>query len=183
MDKIYIINYCSAGCEPLKSITQLNEANAFDFANELSVNNSGTAFNRFNDFINYYPKRIRTEEWLYDCFVSLGGKPTTRHPYYFVLHGSDYLNKWFGEGKITKLLLNDINTKDISFTFGDSMARMDNPKRKDPFLKETLLELIKKYENNLDLFISNMCQDYHYIEVQLWNDIYLADGIELLNNL
>lgn len=177
MDKIYILNYCSPGCEPLKSITQLNETNAYDFAKVLSANNSGTAFHRFVDFSNYYPKRIRTEKWLYDCFVNSGGKPTTSHPYYFVLHGSEYLNKWFGEGKITKLILNDINTKDISFTFGDSMARMDNPERKDPFAKEKLLELIERYDNNIELFISNTCKDFNYIEVQLWNDIYLKDCI------
>lgn len=178
MENIYIVNYCSPGCVPLKSITQFDETNAFEYAKELSSNNSGTAFNRFgNDFKYYYPKRIRTEEWLYERFASLGGKPMTQHPVYFVVNGSDYLNKWFGGGKITKLLLNDIDSKDISFTFGDSMAKMDKPERKDPFLKETLFGLIEKYDSNIDLFINDICKEFNYIEAQLWNDKYFKDYI------
>lgn len=178
MENIYIVNYCSPDCMPLKSITQLYETKAFEFAKELSINNSGTSFNRFgNDFKYYYPKRIRTEEWLYDRFVALGGKPMTQHPVYFVVNGSDYLNEWFGGGRITKLLLNDIDSKDISFTFGDSMSKMDKPERKDPFLKETLFGLIEKYDSNIDLFINDICRGFNYIEAQLWNDKYFKDCI------
>ncbi len=148
-------------------------------AKELSDKNRGVAFNRFGeDYKGYYPHRIRTEKWLFDCFVALGGKPQTRHPFYFVLHGSDMLYKWFGEGSATKLLLSDIASCDISFTFGDSMSKMDKPERKDPFLKETLFDLINAHNGNVECFLNAIKEQYTYIEAQLWTNKYFA-----LNNL
>jgi len=43
------------------------------------------SFNRFKDFVNYYPRRIATEKWLYDWFLRLGGEPKIKHPVCFVL--------------------------------------------------------------------------------------------------
>lgn len=173
MKDIYIVNYCHAGCVPLKSITQLSEAESFTIAIGLSQKNEGVAFNRFGeDYKGYYPHRIRTEKWLYDCFVSLGGTPETEHPYYFVLQGSDMLYNWFGKGTTTKILLSNIEPCDISFTFGDSMSKMDKPERKDPFLKNRLYEFIDSYNGNIDYFLDSIKGQYTYIEAQLWTDKY-----------
>ena len=174
MQDIYLVNYCSPGCPPLYSITRLSKQKAFALAKELATENKGASFGRFADFENYYPRRIRTEKWLYDCFISLGGKPVTKHPLYFVLHGSDYLNEWFDKGKITKICLNNIDSKHISFTFGDSMAKMNKPERKDPFLKETLFELINKYNGDVSIFLDSIKEQYTYIEAQIWNDVYCS---------
>ena len=170
MRELYIVNYCHRNCSPLFSITRLPKSEAFALAEELSVKNKGISFGRFTDFKNYYPRRIRTEEWLYDCFITLGGEPATRHPLYFVLHGSDYLNKWFDNGKTTKLLLDSIDSKYISFTFGDSAAKMDKPERKLPFTKETLFRIIDDYNGTINEYIDEIAKQWGYIEVQLWND-------------
>ncbi len=174
MEYIYIVNYCHPGCEPLKSITQLKEAESFELARELSLHNSGVAFNRFgDDYKGYYPHRIATEKWLYEEFLSMGGKPETEHPYYFVLQGSDYLHEWFGKGRVTKLLLDEIDAKDISFTFGDSQGMMYKPERKNPFSKDHLYELIKIH-GNVEAFLRNIVSQYYYIEAQLWTDKYFV---------
>lgn len=103
MKDIYIVNYCKQGCTPFKSITRLNKDKAFEYAKELYNGNPTTSTRRFGkDFEWYYPKRIRTEKWLYDHFIELGGQPTARHPIYFVLQGCDYLNNWFDNGQFTK---------------------------------------------------------------------------------
>ena len=172
MQEIYLVNYCNTNCSPLKSITRLSKPEAFALAKNLSDQYSGTAFGRLIDFDNYYPRRIQTEQWLYNCFLELGGKPATRHPLYFVLQGSDFLDQWFGKGIVTKLPLSNISSKHVSFTFGDSMAKYDKPERRDPFLKETLLELIDPYHGDVNLFLSSISEQYTYIEVQLWNDKY-----------
>ncbi len=78
--------------------------------------------------------------------------------------------------------MNGISSKDISSTFGDSMSRMDKPERQDPFLKETLFDLMEKYDGNFDLFISDTCKQFNYIEVQLWNDKYIKDSIIKMSN-
>lgn len=165
MHDIYIANYCNSNCSPLNSITRLSQSDAFTKAKELSNKYSGTAFGRFADFENYYPRRIQTEEWVYYSFIKLGGEPDTKHPLYFVLQGSDFLDNWFGKGKVTKLLLENISSKHISFAFGDSMAILNKPERKNPFLKETLLELINHFNGDVNQFLSSIKEHYTYIEV------------------
>lgn len=173
MQELLIVSYCHPNCTPLQSITRLSETEAYQKAKELAEKHQDTAFGRFADFHNYYPRRIRTEKWLYDRFIQLGGQPSTEHPLYFVLHGSEYLDEWFSNGKITKLSINDIDTKHISFTFGDSMAKMDKPERKELFLKEDLFKYLDGYDGNINQFLDSIREQYTYIEVQLWNDMYI----------
>ena len=180
MFELNIVHYCHAQCFPLHSITELSEAEAYQMAKKLGENN-GTAFGRFKDFVNYYPRRIATEKWLYNWFLKLGGEPKTEHPLYFVLEGSNYLDEWFDKGKIIKLPLSIINEKHISFTIGDSCANFDKEDRKEPFLKEKLYEMIENNNGTADELLKKIYKDYHchYIECQLWDKSYLND---IINN-
>lgn len=177
MENLCITNYRDKRCLPMSSITRLSTKDAHSLAKKLSqyTGTSFTSFSRFceKDFDGYYKKRIRTEGWLYDSFIALGGKPKNPHPLYFVLGESRYLNNWFENGVVTKLLLKDIDPADISFTYGDSMSKMDAEDRKDLFNKKTLFEFI--YENNEDVysFLNELNNQNRYIEVQLWNDVYI----------
>ncbi len=175
IDEIYIINYCHPNCTPLKNIVRLPEEEAFALAKQMSeCNVATTAFWRFADFENYYPRRIKADEYLYDSFKKLGGKPTTAHPLSFVLHGSDFLNNWFGNGYITKLLLKDIASEHISFTHGDSCATLERTGNISIFTKETLLQSMLNYAGTLEQYMNDIEQSCHYIEVQLWSDDYIA---------
>jgi hypothetical protein len=169
---LYIVNYCSEGCTPLKSITRMPEHEAYAMASELAASFQGTAFGRFADFENYYPRRIKAEKWLYDCFLEMGGRPQTRHPLYFVLHGSEYLDSWFGKGVVTRLDLSAVDEGHVSFTFGDSMAKMDKPERKPPFLKRELQGSIAEH-GGVERFLEAVKKRYTYIEAQLWSDDYI----------
>lgn len=42
-------------------------------------------FYRFADFANHYPLRLKADEFMYDNFCRLGGKPKEKHPLSFVL--------------------------------------------------------------------------------------------------
>ena len=176
MDEIAIVHYCHSECMPLNSITELPEQEAFETADRLGLNN-GTAFGRFKDFVNYYPRRIKTEKWLYDWFLESGGEPKTGHPLYFVLQGSDFLYEWFGRGKMIKIPLSIINTKHISFTIGDSCASFDKKNRREPFMKEKLYEMIENNNGKIDKLLQTIYKDYHYhyIECQLWNKDYILN--------
>jgi len=173
MQELFIISYCHPNCAPLHSITRLSETEAYQKAKDLAEKNQDTAFGRFADFHNYYSRRIRTEKWLYGQFIQLGGQPATEHPLYFILHGSKFLDDWFSNGKITKLSINNIDTRHISFTFGDSMAKMDKPEREDLFLKEDLFKYLNDYNGNINQFLDSIKEQYIYIEAQLWNDTYI----------
>jgi hypothetical protein len=171
-----IVNYCHPHCQPFQSITRLPEKEAFEKAGELSAHHTGNAFGRFADFVNYYPRRISAEKWLYEQFVSLGGKPETEHPLYFVLQGSEYLHQWFDSGATYTLSLDQIRREHISFTFGNSAAKMDKPERKPPFLKNELYALVEEY-GSADAFLDSIREVYTYIEVQLWSDTYIPMAI------
>lgn len=172
VDELYIVNYCHPNCIPFKNIMRLPKNEAFQLANEIATQFTGTAFFRFADFVNYYPLRSRQDEILYKSFISLGGKPKEEHPLSFVLQGSDYLNNWFDKGKVSKILLKSIPSEYISFTFSDSGATLKRTGEISVFTKELLLKLISEYNGTIDEYMSEIEKKYHYIEVQLWNDDY-----------
>lgn len=178
-ENLVITNYCDRRCSPLSSITRLPAQDAYSLAKKLSqyTGPSFTSFSRFcdRDFDGYYQKRVRTEEWLYDSFIALGGKPQTAHPLYFVLGESSYLNRWYEDGLEIKILLDDIDAAYVSFTFGDSMAKMDSKDRMDPFNKESLLSFIYETTHDVISFLDELNRQNRYIEVQLWNDSYVKE--------
>lgn len=182
-EKLYITNYCDKRCSPFTSSTRLSNVDACSLAKKLSryAGTTFTTFSRFTDkdFDGYYKKRIHTEEWLYSKFIELGGKPKNTTPLYFVLGESSYLNDWFENGMKTKLLLSHIDSDDVSFTFGDSMSKMDSEDRMDPFNKETLFKFIHEISEDVISFLIDLNKQNRYIEVQLWNDIYVK---ELVNS-
>lgn len=177
LQKLYITNYSDRRCRPFNSITRFSPKVAYALAEELSrySGNKFTSFSRFNasDFDGYYNKRLRTEEWLFNSFISLGGKPKNAHPIYFVLGESKYLNEWFEDGVKFQLALNIINPDDISFTFGDSMSIMDREDRMDLFNMESLANYLQEKTNDVFTYLNELNQHNRYIEVQLWNDVYV----------
>ena len=182
IDELYIVHYCHSNCEPFMNICRLPKEEAFLQASKMALDNpNATAFYRFADFENYYPRRMKTDKYLYDLFVSLGGKPKERHPLSFVLHGSEWLDSWFGSGIIIKIKLKDIPLESISFTLGDSMivtkknGVMVNEIQKGVltmYTKEMLLDAISQYDGTFDDFMDEVKGKYTYIEAQLWNDDY-----------
>lgn len=183
IDELYLINYCHPNCKPFFNICRLPKEEAFSFANKMASDNlDTTAFYRFADFENYYPRRIKTDEYLYDLFVSIGGSPKEKHPLSFVLQGSEYLDNWFGNGIISKIKLIDIPSEFISFTLGDSMSifkkngeqTIDRHCELTMYTKEMLSNVLKGYMGTIDDFMNEIIDKYHYIEAQLWNDDYCA---------
>lgn len=173
MNKLVLVNYCHPDCVPLKNIMRLSKEEAFQLAKELSdTHPETTAFYRFSDFDNYYSLRKTQDEYLYNEFVKLGGKPKTEHPLSFVLEGSNYLSEWFGNGIETRIPLNIIDEKHISFTFGDSGAEYG----KNGFVKvltaQDLRNILAEQNGDFDDFLDSIGK--HYVEVQLWSDEYIG---------
>lgn len=176
---LYITNYCDKRCKPFHNFTQLTESEAFLLATDLSqhVESSFTSFSRFqkSDFPGYYKKRVRTEKWLYDSFLKLGGKPKNSSPLYFVLGESTYLDSWYKNGRKTQLLLDDISQTEISFTIGDSMGIIDSDNRLEPLNKDMLHDFLLEKSQDISSFLNDLNKNNRYIEVQLWNDSYITN--------
>lgn len=172
-NELYIVNYCHPNCVPFLNICRLPKEEAFALAYKMASDNpETTAFGRFVDFENHYPRRIKTDEYLYNLFISLGGKPKEIHPLSFVLQGSEYLDNWFGNGIVSKIKLKKIPSEFISFTLGDSGAMLKKTGKLTMYTKEILLNNIAEYEGSINEFMSEITKKYSYIEVQLWNDDY-----------
>lgn len=175
---LYIVHYCHPNCVPFQNIMRLPKESAFKKAKEFAKNNPETqAFYRFADFENYYPRRLKADDIIYTSFVALGGKPKEKHPLSFVLNGSEYLNKWFGNGTIRKLPLVDIPSGQISFTYGDSSAMIEKTGKILLITKEMLFDEITHYQGTLDEYMSDIEKQYCYIEAQLWCDDLAGRGI------
>lgn len=172
IDKMMLVNYCHPDCEPLKNIMRQSKEEAFKMAKELAdAHPETTAFYRFSDFENYYRLRESQDKYLYDEFVSIGGKPETEHPLSFVLEGSSYLAEWFGNGIETRIPVSGIDEKHISFTLGDSGAEYGRNGSVRLFSLHDMTEMLSEQTGDLTDFLKSIGK--HYIEVQLWSDRYL----------
>jgi len=185
-----IVHYCHPSCKPFQNICRLPKEEAFALAHKMAAEIAGAnpeaySHYRFADtpqgFESYYLRRIMTDEYLYDKFISLGGKPKEKHPLSFVLQGSEWLHQWFGNGLVVRIRLGTIPSEYISFTLGDSMAvlRRDGEMvdeiqhgKLKMYTKELMLSAINTYDGTMDDYMNHITDKYKYIEVQLWNDDY-----------
>lgn len=172
INKLTLVNYCHPDCVPMKNIMRLPEKEAYALAKKLSDSHKDTtAFYRFADFENYYPTRCKQDQFLYEAFISKGGKPEEKHPLSFVIDGSDYLKDWFSDGIETRIPLKEINPEDISFTIGDSGAMQERDIKYDILTLDELKERMEGFETFTDFLKST---GRGYVEVQLWTDRYLS---------
>jgi len=156
---------------------RLTEKEAFALAEKLFEDKTCEATHRFgpNEFANYYQTRLKAEKWLRDKFITLGGKPQTKHPLYFYVHGWDGVPRFWAKNITERILLADIEPCDISFTFGDSCGAVDNPDMHF-FMKDELMELISTHGSIKNLLAHVTKQiGYGMIEAHLWDDKYIKN--------
>ena len=189
IEDLSIVHYCHPTCTPFLNICRLPKEEAFALAYKMATemaaaNPNANSYYRFakgeKGFESYYPRRMMTDEYLYDMFTSLGGKPIEKHPLSFVLQGSEWLDDWFGNGLVFRIKLNTIPSEYISFTLGDSMVillQKDGVRVNEiqhgkltMYTKKMLLSAINHYNGTVDDYINYITKNYKYIEVQLWND-------------
>lgn len=173
---LYLVNYCHRSCVPLKNIMWLPREQAFALARKMAEQNKdATAFYRFADFDNYYRERLKTDELLYARFCELGGRPAKKHPLSFVLQGSEFLDNWFDKGIVTRIPLEYISADQISFTYGDSMSVLRKQGGFTMLTKEMLMEAMADYDGTLEGFLLDVNRRYHYMEVQVWQEVDYTD--------
>ena len=171
MNRLHLVHYCHPDCEPLQNIMRLPEREAFALAARLSETHpETTAFYRFADFHNYYPRRLEADSRLRTAFLSRGGQPAQEHPLSFVLEGSDYLDTWFGLGKVLQLPLRCVPEEQISFTLGDSLSTLEHTGAFSLLTLADLRSRITGHPEGASGFLRDARLQHHYIEAQLWDD-------------
>lgn len=172
MESLYLEYYCHPDCEPLKNIMRLPREQAFALAKELAdAHPETTAFYRFADFENYYPRRLETDRLMLEIFRELGGSPRNDHPLSFVLGSSDYLHQWFGSGRILRFPLSAVPRDVISFTIGDSMSSLAKQGHLNILTLPMLEEEARKHIGGAQGWLRDVLKEHHYVEVQVWGDI------------
>lgn len=170
-EDLFLVHYCHPNCKPFQNIMRLPEKEAFLLAEKLAKENPDTtAFYRFADFANYYPKRLKADAFLYEQFIRLGGTPKEKHPLSFVLQGCAYLEDWFGHGTSYQIKLSEIPPDSVSFSLGDSCAQYEKTGMIRMLTKEQLLTQMNAFEGDAENFTKSVLEQYSYIEAQLWDD-------------
>lgn len=171
-----ITNYTSTIHQPLLRISKLSSEYYNKVCAEL-VKKQYRAFQRFSNPDYYLKLRLNTEKWLYNKFLSIGGKPLIKHPHYFVLGESSYLEQSFGPDTYKlQLEINSNYSKDISFTFGKSISVFKKYKyiaSQNVYDYKTINKWIQTFEFDLKQLETILSQSHTYIEAQLWNPYLL----------
>lgn len=171
MNSLQLMHYCHPACIPFRNIMRLPQEEAFRLTRKMAGSYpAASAFLRFSDFEDYYPRRMEADGILSAAFRSRGGKPIQAHPLSFALDGSDFLDQWFDQGQILQLPLSIVPPDQISFTLGDSLGMLDHT---GGFIFLTLDELharIAAHPEGKQGFLRDMKAQYRYIEAQLWDD-------------
>ena len=119
----------------------------------------------------YYPVRKKTDEFVREKFIELGGTPKLLHPYSFTLLECEYLKEWFNSSDKLIIDLDDIPDDQVSFTLGDSCALMLHGNDPVVLTKKLLFDRIDACNGSVDVFLKESLGKYAYVEVQLWDRI------------
>lgn len=170
---MYITHYYPKNSPLFARITQCSEEERKRVAKQLS-SMPGSALNRFKNFEYYYQRRIQTEKWLYEASKAIHITPNEKSPWYFVLGDNILMNKGFGsDARAFKIDLDLIETSDISFTIGDSIAVYFSPQiEKVLYDKSTILNYYCNEHSTIKNVYKYLQPQHQYIEAQLWTDKY-----------
>ncbi len=178
-----LVHYCHPNCKPFQNIMRLPKEEAFKFAGKMAAENPDTtAFYRFADFENYYPRRQKTDEILYRNFIAMGGKPVEEYPLSFVLEGGDSLQEWFGNGTVYRIPLCNVPSEAVSFALGDSCVQYERNGKIRMLTKEQLLEQMAEFDGDFEAFKRHVLQEpYSYVEAQIWDDRVVSQASDVRN--
>ncbi len=159
------------------NLTQLVYDSADDYLEYIREHN--LAVKSYDE--KYLRRRFDSEKTLYEKFVSKGGNPRIRHPYYFTLGKCD---AWFYNQKncfgCLGFSIEEFDPSVVSFTYGDSvptfMPEFQDGKeyRSQVYTLAEIHKLIEKYGmpnvwNTFEQFGPE-----NYIEVQIWSDEFVS---------
>jgi len=127
---------------------------------------------------SYLQTRKKCESKLRDIFVSRGGRPNRKHPYYCVLGSSDWFLGLNNKHCELRVPLSELDEGLVSFTYPDSFITMTDatkPYYEQVFLLSELSKMINLYglpESKTPVNYEKYWEgDFeHYIEVQIWCD-------------
>ena len=166
-----IVHYYEASQGPFHSLSDLSLTDAEVILQQIRQEGIVFASNRNTDYLSI---RKSLEERIHELFVQKGGQPKRLRPHYFILGCCDWVKSWYRHGRELQILLETVDPKVISFTYGDSFPAMrykdGKPYRGQVYVLDELTELITHYGLPQVWNRDGRYGPERYIEAQVWDD-------------
>lgn len=179
---MYLYHYYDKKSGPFKSLTKVSSDEAREILERIRIQRPDSMCAKRDE--DYIVKRRRCEEIIKREFLKKGGIIEADSPYYMVVEHSPWLSTWYEQGDYIKIPITEFDTRNISFTYGDSMPTFspliddDKEYRKQVYTYEEILKIIEKYGLAQDWNNDGLHGPERYIEAHVWSDMPIKKYIE-----
>jgi hypothetical protein len=174
---MFLYHYFDKSKGPFKNLSALSVEDGIKIQNEKKKKKMGAhAFFASQRNDGYIERRKELEKIALEIFIQKDGKPKSVYPHYFTVEECKWLETWYPEPNYIKINVEDLNTEEISFSYGDLFPtfsdRIDNIKKKKKkiYTYSEIKEVIKKYGFPQDWNPYRKYAPEAYVEAHLWNE-------------
>ena len=169
-----LYHYYDLKTGPLRNLSDLDDAEANRILEEIRKNKPDTMCAKRQK--EYIADRRRFENILRTEFLKKGGLIERPVPHYFVVGKCDWLASWFENSAYIEVDTDNLDTRTISFTYGDSHPtfsdRVKDGKeyRKKLYTFDEIFGVIEKYGYPQEWNADGKYGPERYIEAHIWTD-------------
>ncbi len=169
---MHLYHYYDKRSGPFRSLTNLSNEEAFSVLEKIKAERPNS-FSAQRD-IDYVVKRSNCEALVREQARKKGIIMDIPSPHYMVVEECPWLRTWYEEPEVVVIPLEKLDTRKISFTYGDSMPtfspRVNDGKeyRKKVYTYEEILEILEKYGLPQEWNADGANGPERYIEAQVW---------------
>ena len=174
----FVTHYYLADRQPFLTLSELELDEGSAVFEELKNRHEHDSRYRRRYGSGYLATRRKIESRLWQLFMSRGGKPKRKYPFYFVLGECSWFKGLVEEHREIRIAIDRLNPETISFTYPDSyvaLSREGKPYYGKVFLLSELRSVVDRYGLPEDTspadYRNYWTGDFEkYIEVQLWDN-------------
>jgi len=167
----YLYHYYEENTGPFRNLSSLSHDEAERVLDRIKTEGNVFASQRSDD---YMKTRIELESKARAMFIQKGGKPISSYPHYMTLGECSWIKEWYKHGKELKIHIDEFDSEQISFTYGDLFPTMrfkdGKPYREKIYTKQEIRKIIEEYGLPQEWNKEGKNGPERYIEVQIWND-------------
>ena len=173
-ENMILYHYYEQECGPFRSISDLPDEEAEMVLQRIRTEKPDIFLAKRPD--DYLKKRRHFEEILRNEFIKAGGQPERTTPHYMVVGEVPFFEKWYEHTACISIDTGNLDTRQLSFTYGDShptfsgRTRDGKEYRNRLYTYDEIPAIIDKYGLpqvwNPDFKYGPEC----YVEVQVWTD-------------
>ncbi|MCM3785642.1 hypothetical protein M3231_21990 [Neobacillus mesonae] len=167
----HLYHYYDEQTGPFCNLSELNPEEAEKVLHDIRTQQRGFASKRTKDYLQI---RRGLEIRAREQFVQKGGKPIQYFPHYMTLGACPWLLDWYPNGRELQISMDELDSKILSFTYGDLFPTMryvdEKPYRCQVYMLEEIRGLIDEYGYPQEWNPEGIKGPERYIEVQIWDD-------------